>query len=214
MSCVPDRTIYRLLDMDSGWFELTPPTQGVTGFNSPGLRLSGTGAIECRGHERRIPPPRLAWDACRCEWLLVTPAPSRVMRLGPCDCEWQPLWSPRCTPFESRALDAIAAHDGHFALADHGRGEVLHFARRGAMFAGTTQVPAPRLLAYGPQGRLVVCCDGADDPGVRIALIDVRLRVERTHQVALPSGSRPIGLRVLGNEAWLLCRRAGQELRL
>ncbi|MEH2522004.1 phage tail-like protein [Bradyrhizobium sp. AZCC 1610] len=207
MSCVPDRTIYRLLDMDSGWFELTPLVQGVTGFNSPGgLCLSGTGAIECRGHERRIPPPRLAWDACRCEWLLVTPAPSRVIKLGPCDCDWQPMWSARCEPFEGSALDAIAAYDGHFAVADHARGAVLHFARRGAMFLGTTGLSAPRLLSYGMHGQLVVCCDEPDGT-VRIAVIDRRLRVERVFAVSLPSGSRLVGMRMLGNEAWLLYRQ-------
>lgn len=215
MSCVPEKTIYRLLDTDSGWFALAPPTQGLTGFNSPGgLRLLGTGTIDCLGHERRILPARLAWDACRCEWLLVTPAPSRVMKLGPCDCEWQSMWNAGCAPFESRALDAIAAHDGHFAVADHARGEVLHFARRGAMFLGTTQLPRPRLLAYGTQGRLVVCCDGADDTGISITVIDARLRIDRTHLVSLPSGSRPVGMRMLGKDAWLLCRRAAQEFRL
>ncbi|MGT2476687.1 phage tail protein [Paraburkholderia terrae] len=215
MSCIPDQTIYRLLDADSGWFELTSPTHGLTGFNSPaGLRLAGTGAIECRGHERRILPPRLTWDACRCEWLLVTPTPSRVMRLGTCDCEWQPLWSQHCAPFESITLDAIAAHDEHVALADHAHGVVLHFARRGPMFLGTTQVPAPRLLAYATQGRLIVCCDGPEAAGVSIAMIDTRLRVACMHQVGLPAESQPVGMRVLGNEAWLLCRRADQEFRL
>jgi phage tail-like protein len=215
MSCVPDKTIYRLLDGDSGWFELVPPTQGITGFNSPGgLRLLGTGAIECRGHERRIPPPRLAWDACRCEWLLVTPAPSRIMKLGPCDCDWQPLWSARCEPFETCSLDAIAAHAGHFAVADHARGAVLHFARRGAMFLGTTELPAPRLLAYDAHGRLVVCGDGSDQTSVQLAIIDTRLRVVNRFSVALPSGAAAVGMRVLGNEAWLLCRRDDQEFRL
>jgi phage tail-like protein len=212
MSCVPDQTIYRLLDSDSGWFERLP-TQGVTGFSSPGgLRLLGTGAIECRGHERRIPPPRLAWDACRCEWLLVTPAPSRVMLLAPCDREWRPLWSGGCDPFEGRTLDAIAAHDGHFAVADRAGGAVLHFARRGAMFLGTTPLRAPGLLAYDNRGRLIVCGDGADDSAVRIVVID--LRVQDTFTVALPSESRPVGLRMLGREAWLLCQRDAQEFRL
>jgi phage tail-like protein len=215
MSCVPDKTIYRLLDADSGWFARTPPTHGLTGFNSPGgLRLLGTGTIDCRSHEQRIPPARLAWDACRCEWLLVTLAPSRVMKLGPCDCEWQSMWNAGCAPFESCALDAIAAHDGRFAVADHARGQVLHFGRRGAIFLDTTQLPGPRLLAYGTQGRLVVCCDGADDTRISIAVIDARLRVERTHRVSLPSGSRPVGMRMLGKDAWLLCRRAAQEFRL
>ena len=215
MSCIPDKTIYRLLDADSGWFARDALTQGITGFTSPdGLRLLGTGAIDCRGHERRIPPPRLAWDACRCEWLLVTPAPSRVMKLGPCDCDWQPLWSADGDPLESRALDAIAAHDGRFAVADRARGNVRHFARRGAMLLGTTALPSPRLLAYAAHGDLVVCCDGADDTAVRVAVIDARLLVRHAFTVALPSGSRPAGMRMQGNEAWLLCRRGEQEFRL
>lgn len=215
MSCVPDKTIYRLLDSDSGWFELQPVTHDITGFSSPaGLRLLGTGAIECREHDRRIPPPRLAWDACRCEWLLVTPAPSRVMKLGACDCEWQPLWTSHCEPFESHLLDSIAAHDGHFAVADRVRGEVLHFARRGASFRGTTALPAPRMLAYSTQGDLVVCCDGPDDTTVRIAVIDRRLLLRHVFTVSLPAGSHPVGVRMLGNEAWLLCRGDKQEFHL
>ncbi len=215
MSCVPDKTIYRLLDADSGWFERLPQTHGITGFNSPaGLRLLSTGAIECRAHERLVPPPRLAWDSCRCEWMLVTPAPSRVLTLGPCDCEWQPLWDGRCEPFEGRTLDAIAAHGGRFAVADSAGGAVLHFARRGAMLLGTTELPAPRLLAYDARGGLVACCDGPDDTAVRIAVIDARLRVQHTFTVTLPSASRPAGLRMLGQDAWLLCRRDEQEFHL
>src|SRR5262249_49048196 len=73
-------------------------------------------------------------------------------------------------------------------------------------FLGTTRLPAPRLLSYGMDGRLVACCDGPDGT-VQIAVFDQRLRVERMFSVSLPSNSRLGGMRMLRKEAWLLCRR-------
>lgn len=215
MSCVPDRAIYRLLDHFSGWFESVADTVGIAGFQSPaGLRLEATGSLDCAGLERRIPPARLAWDGCRCEWLLVTPAPSRVLVLGPCNDKWQPLWDRREDPLAGRALDTIATFGGRFAVADAAAGEVLQFARRGARLLGRTPVNAPALLAYRQDGSLVVCGAAGNAESVILTLIGTRLLVSRRLEVNLPAGARPVGLRVRRGEAWLLCEQAPRDFKL
>lgn len=203
MTCIPDKPVYRLLDANVGWSPLT--TSGLTGLRSPnGLRLEPTGNVPCTWMSRFV-PPRLAWDCEVCEFLLVTPAPSRVLRLGRCDCCWRALWPSGCQPIELGELTAIASHDDRFAIADRTYGVVHHFAKRGGRHLGDTPIQGALALAYDADGTLIVVCEpAAAGQPVSIVCIDRQLRSVRRHPLAPGIGGPLIAARVHDHALWII----------
>ena len=218
MSCVPDQATYRLLDCFAGWFE-APTTNGLVGFRSPkGLRLASTGAIDPDAWPARLTPPRLAWNCQRCEWLLVTPEPSRILVLGPCDCDWRPLFGDDCntggpcSPIELCDGVAVACHADLVAVAD-AVGWVHHFDLGGRRLRGDTAAARPLALAYAPRGELVVV-SAADERHVWVHMIDRSLR-RVSESGPFPLHGRLLAIRVdRARTLWMAVERAPGDVRI
>jgi len=103
MSCIPEPVVFRLLDGIVGWDVRS--AVGLDGLDdaAAGIVLATTSpdAVDPASLLPWLPPARLAPGCGRCAWWLVTPVPSRLLRLscgarpGP-SFPWTacPTWSP------------------------------------------------------------------------------------------------------------------------
>src|SRR6476661_3123059 len=84
MSCVAEPVIFRLLDGIVGWDPLD--ATGLEGLDeaSGGIALArlSANAVDPSALLPFLPPARLAAGCGRCEWYLVTPKPTRLLRLA------------------------------------------------------------------------------------------------------------------------------------
>jgi phage tail-like protein len=179
MSCQPDKTIYRLLDAFAGWDEDATQCAGVVGFQSPrGLRLKSTGNVDPGVWTTLFLPPRLAWSCRRCEWLLATPEPARLLALGQCRIKFELLWDPACAPVTETSFLAVASRAGHVALASADGSRILHFDDDGRRLRGTTSASNLVALAYTPNNVLVAACQDPDST-LSFLTVDDQLRESR-----------------------------------
>lgn len=171
MSCVAEPMIFRLLDGIVGWDPLD--STGLEGLDdiAGGVALArlSPNAIDPSMLLPYLPPARLAQGCGKCAWYLVTPVPSRLLRL---ECGVEP---PPCEPpFPcNRAFVpipcladlgdgvAVAARRHFVAVSDRGTNEVRIFAASGAERLAVIAVDVPGPLAFSPRGGLFVASGAA-----------------------------------------------------
>jgi hypothetical protein len=140
MSCAAEPATFRLLDGVVGW-DILDGT-GLEGFDDlrAGVALArvSPGAVDPSALLPYLPPARLAPGCGKCAWYLVTPAPSRLLRLQcgvaappcqdayPCGEAFVPI---RCLPDLVDGV-AVAARRHHVAVSDRGAAKRACSARR------------------------------------------------------------------------------------
>lgn len=161
MSCGPDRATFRLLDAFLGWDDADP--ENIVGLHDPaGLHLARVkpDALTDAEIAPYLLPPRLARGCGPCDWYLLTPAPSRLMRRGPCFPEWVSLWDADCCdPSQFVAPVAVAARDHRLAVADPGAGRIWIWDREGDRLSAEINVAHVSAIAFAPWGELLVATD-------------------------------------------------------
>ncbi|WP_411574948.1 phage tail protein [Streptomyces fradiae] len=170
MTCGPHPATFRLLDGYVGWDETPagtePGTGGVTGFDDPdGIRLAPAGAgPEGLARSRLLPwfpDPRLAPGCGTRPWYLLVPEERRLLRRGPCDGAFTPVWPPPCDPAALRAPVSVAARGRRLAVVDSDR--VLVWDGGGARLAGVVRARGARLAALGGGDEVLVASRGGTD---------------------------------------------------
>lgn len=157
MSCGPERAKFRLLDRFVGWD--CDIAQDLAGFaDEAGITLEriGAGALTEHALEPYLFPPRLARGCGRCDWYLLTPVPSRILRKDACTSGWTPLWTLECDPRLLVDPVAIAAHGHRLAVLDRGAREVFVWSHDGARTAGRIPAAGAASIAFAPWGELLV----------------------------------------------------------
>lgn len=169
MSCAAEPVIFRLLDGIVGWdpFDST----GLEGLDDSrdGVSLArlASNAVDPSMLLPYLPPARLAAGCGKCAWYLVTPRPSRLLRLAcgvpPTPCEDPYPCAEAFVPVSCLAdLDdgvAVAARRHYVAISDRGAGEVRIFGASGAELLAVIPISRPGALAFSPRGELFVATD-------------------------------------------------------
>jgi phage tail-like protein len=166
MSCAAEPVIFRLLDGIVGWDPLD--ATGLEGLDDvrDGVSLArvSANAVDPSMLLPFLPPARLAPGCGKCAWYLITPKPSRLLRLEcgvnapPCEepypcCEaFVPI---PCLPDPADGV-AVAARRHYVAVGDRGAGEVRIFAASGVELLAVIPVGEPGALAFSPHGELFV----------------------------------------------------------
>ncbi len=172
MTCGGETSIFRLLDAIVGWDADPAPdcAKGLTGLDDSGgitLAPDDPGAVGSSGLDHYLPPPWLAPGCGPCEWYLATPArghhkrhASRLLRLGACSCDWQPVWDEHCTALPDADITAIAASGHRIAVADRARASIILIDGSGDRVAATIPLADVMAMTFAPGGTLVVAQRG------------------------------------------------------
>lgn len=205
MSCGPSEGKFRLLDAYVGWSEAGVPVH-LCGLDDPaGLHLCaedpdavGAGVWE------HLLPPRLARGCGACDWYLLTPEPSRLLRHGACSPEWQTLWAASCdAQLPSNPL-AVAAHGHQLAVA--GAGRILAWSRDGASLQSDIAFHGVCAIGFTACGELLAAGAG------------VLKRFDRSGNARGPAVALPGDAYVVAGDpaggVWLVTREAGGALHL
>ncbi len=180
MSCIPEPVIFRLLDGLVGWDPLD--ATGLAGLDdTPAgivLATASPEAVDPASLLPMLPPARLATGCGRCAWWLVTPAPSRLLRLacgvrpGPCEdpfpCNEAFVRVP-CLPDLVDGV-AVAARRHVVAVSDPGAAQVRILGASGEELLAIIPLAAPGPLAFSPQGDLLVATGSANPRLLRFSL--------------------------------------------
>lgn len=170
MTCGGGTSIFRLLDAIVGWDAGPTPdyTKGLTGLddgNGITLAPDDPGAVGTSGLDPYLPPPWLAPGCGPCEWYLATPASkrqaSRLLRLGACGCDWQPVWEAHCTALPDADITAIAASGHRIAVADRTSAGILLIEASGDRVAATIPLAGVVAMTFTSGGTLVVAQRGS-----------------------------------------------------
>jgi phage tail-like protein len=207
MSCGPTEGKFRLLDAYVGWSEAGAPPH-LCGLEDPrGLHLCAENPDAVgAGVWAYLLPPRLARGCGACDWYLLTPAPSRLLRRGACQRDWTPVWTPACDAHLLVDAVAVAAHEHQIAVADPGAGRIWVWNRDGAALQG--EIPFAGVSAVG----FTICGDLLAAGGGVLQRFD-RSATARGAPIPLPGAAYVVA----GDHAgglWLLTREAGGALRL
>jgi phage tail-like protein len=180
VSCLPEPVVFRLLDGIVGWDAVD--ASGLAGLDDTlaGVILASADpdAIDPASLLPMLPPARLAPGCGRCAWWLVTPVPSRLLRLacgvrpGPCDdpfpCNEAFVVVP-CLP-DLVAGVAVAARRHLVAVSDGGASEVRILGASGAELLAVIPLAAPGALAFCAHGELLVAAGGTRPRLLRFSL--------------------------------------------
>jgi phage tail-like protein len=166
VSCKAEPPIFRLLDGMVGWDPLD--TSGLEGLDEAdgGVALArlSPGAVDPSDLLPFLPPARLARGCGKCAWYLVTPVPSRLLRLEcgvaapPCEPPY-----PCCEAFtripclpDFRDGTAVAARRHTVAVSDGGAGVVHIYTASGEEPGAVAPLADPGPLALSPWGDVLV----------------------------------------------------------
>jgi phage tail-like protein len=198
MSCIPEPVVFRLLDGIVGWDVRS--AVGLDGLDdaAAGIVLATTSpdAVDPASLLPWLPPARLAPGCGRCAWWLVTPVPSRLLRLscgarpGPCDDPYpcaEAFVPVDCLP-DLVAGVAVAARRHLVALSDAGAGQVRILGASGAELLAVIPLAAPGPLAFSPHGDLLVAAGGSNARLLRFSLAGAPLG-ERPEPIPLAGAS-------------------------
>jgi phage tail-like protein len=164
-------SIFRLLDGIVGWDPLD--FTGLEGLDDilGGVALArlSPNAVDPSSLLPYMPPARLARGCGKCEWYLMTPVPSRLLRLEcgvappPCDAPYPCGEAFVPLPCLAGFLDgvAVAARRNFVAISDRGAGEVRIYAASGEELLAVILVDEPGPLAFSPRSELFVAAGGA-----------------------------------------------------
>jgi phage tail-like protein len=180
MSCLAEPVVFRLLDGIVGWDPLD--STGLEGLDEVrgGVALArvSPNAVDPSMLLPFLPPARLAPGCGKCRWYLVTPPPSRLLRLE-CGVELPPCEGPYpcgeafvpipCLP-DLREGVAVAARRHLVATSDRGASEVRIFGASGAELLAVIPLADPGALAFSPRGELVVAAGGPAPRLLRFSL--------------------------------------------
>jgi phage tail-like protein len=159
MSCPPAEPVFRLLDAYVGWDALAGwAVEGITGLEAPlGLTLAGPPASAASEAEVAglLPHPRLARGDDCCTLFLAPRRPGPLLRRGGCEACFEPFWSGPY-PDGGTAPVAVAAGQGRLAVADREQGTVWLLRQATGQLLAAIAVEEPRLLAFTPDGDLLV----------------------------------------------------------
>ena len=207
MSCGAGKANFRLLDFYVGWDATDPDTSNLTGFDDPnGIRLAlfYPGAVDPSQILAYLPPARLARGCGACEWYLIKPPKSMLLRRDDCN-PWGPVWSPCCQPAPFVDAVAVAAWRRWIAVADAGANQVLLWAGSGAKLLAEIAVDQPGPLAFTPRGELLITSatssqvarygpDGIARGFLRATLPDrvIRIAVDAKNGVWIVTGNQPV----------------------
>jgi phage tail-like protein len=180
MSCLAEPVIFRLLDGITGWDPLD--STGLEGLDDirDGLVLArvSPNAVDPSMLLPYMPPARLANGCGKCAWYLVTPMPSRLLRLAcgvkppactepyPCNQAFVPI--PCLEDFADGV--AVAAWRHLVAVSDRGAGVVRIFSASGAELLATIAIDEPGALTFTTCGELIVAVGGATPKLLRCSL--------------------------------------------
>ncbi|CAB3778776.1 hypothetical protein LMG28614_00727 [Paraburkholderia ultramafica] len=169
MSCGASVATFRLLDALVGWDPGAGPDDvtGIAGLDDlSGFTLAPVdpGAADESSVSPFLPAPWLAPGCGLCEWYLATPAAqergrpilwSRLLRLDPCGCDWEPVWPPGCNPLPNADIAAIAVSDHRIAVADRASDSIALLEGRGTR---VTRIPCSgvTVMAFGVARALLV----------------------------------------------------------
>ncbi|HEY6176595.1 MAG TPA: phage tail protein [Kofleriaceae bacterium] len=170
MSCAAEPMVFRLLDGIVGWDPLD--YTGLEGLDDiiDGVALArlSPNAIDPAQLLPWLPPARIAQGCGKCAWYLVTPVPSRLLRLEcgvtppPCSDPYpcnRAFVSIDCMP-DLRDAVAVAARRHLVAVSDKGAHEVRIFGASGAELLAVIPMAEPGALAFSPHGGLYVAAGG------------------------------------------------------
>lgn len=165
MSCTPGNPTFRLLNAYVGWdADDTDGTRNLIGLDDPeGLQLAlkNPDEIDQADLLAYFPPPRLARGCGPCEWYLVTPPPSRLLRLDRCSGRWLPGWNDSCDLKFLREAIAVTTVGHRLAVADRAAGIVWIWAGEGERISASINVPQAGPIAFLPHGELLVTVEGS-----------------------------------------------------
>jgi phage tail-like protein len=223
MSCPTRPATFRLLDGLVGW-DVHDGT-GLEGLDSVagGVTLARLTPHAVSPAELLpfLPPAQLAAGCGKCAWYLVTPPPSRLLRLV-CGADPEPCQPrPPCglsfvaVPCLDAAVDAVAvaARRHLVALSDAGAGEVRVHGASGQERLAVIPVADAGPLAFTPWGELLVST-GGHHPGLfRYAIGGEPLGRWRA---PLPAGTHAIDRLGVGSDCtlWIVARDADGTLSL
>jgi phage tail-like protein len=165
MSCVTDRSTFRLLDAWVGWDVAS--AEALVGLDDPeGLRLASVASELSPGAiAKALPPARLARGCSPCEWYLVTPCPpaSRLLRISECTDGFEAVSPAKCCSGETvlRSAVAVASAGDRVAVSDPAAGSVFLFGEGGHRLLATLVFAAPGPLTHAPWGEWLVVDTGA-----------------------------------------------------
>jgi hypothetical protein len=161
MSCGPTAGKFRLLDFWVGWSEASAPVNLCGLDDEDGLHLCAedSDTVGAAVWDYLL-PPRLARGCGHCDWYLLTPGPSRLLRRGACSPAWQPLWTPACDAARMVRPAAIAAHQHQLAVADPGAGVILVWNRDGAVLQAEIAFPDATAVGFTVCGDLLAAGGG------------------------------------------------------
>lgn len=223
MSCLAEPVIFRLLDGVVGWDPLD--AAGLEGLDdvAGGVALArlSPNAVDPSMLLPFLPPPRLAPGCGPCAWYLVTPVPSRLLRLAcgvtappceepyPCGEAFVPI---PCLPDLTDGV-AVAARRHLVAVADRGAGEVRVFSASGAELLAVIPVVEPRALAFSPRGELVVATGDQQSRLLRFSYSGAALG---EWPAPLPATGGPVNRLAFAKDCslWLVMTAAGGALSL
>jgi phage tail-like protein len=165
MSCGAGTPTFRLLDAYVGWdtAEVTPNADSIIGWNDPGgiqLAPEAADAIDPNQLVQYIPPPRLARSCDPCEWYLITPQPSRLMKRNPCSGCWEPAWDEPCDPKVFVNPTAVAVRGRYLAISDLDANSVWIRTRGGERLTASIHIGRPGAMAFTSWGELLVVSRG------------------------------------------------------
>jgi phage tail-like protein len=164
MSCGCGTSLFRLLDPIVGWdlALAADSAKGLTGLDDmDGITLAelDPGAVSGGDIDPYLTPPWLAKGCGPCEWYLVTRT-SRLLRLGDCACDWQPVWSERCNPLPEARIAAVAVQGHRIAVADDDG--ITLFESSGDYVAARIGIGKVSALTFAPNGTVIVAQEGRD----------------------------------------------------
>lgn len=178
MSCTAGTPIFRLLDAYVGWDAGTvgPNTGSLIGFDDPnGIRLAPEAADAIDSNEllKYLPPPRLTGSCDPCEWYLITPRPSRLLKRDACSGCWEPVWENVCDPKIFINPTAIASRGRYLAVSDLDANSIWIWTRGGERVVASIRIGRPGPMAFTTWGELLVVSRGKrifrfDNAGARL----------------------------------------------
>ena len=161
MSCTAGTPTFRLLDAYVGWGAGTvgPNTGSLIGFDDPsGIRLApeAADAIDPNHLLNYLPPPRLSGSCDPCEWYLITPRPSLLLKRDACSGCWEPVWDDVCDPKSFVNPTAVASKGRYLAVSDLDANNVWVWTRGGERVVASIHIGRPGPMAFTAWGELLV----------------------------------------------------------
>lgn len=217
MTCGANTPTFRLLDPYVGW-----DAQALNGSLNLSIRNDPSGFLrldlitpEAEDESailRYLPPPRLARSCEPCEWYLVTPKPSRLLRLDRCSGIWLPVWSKICDPGLLCEAVAIAIKGRYLAVADSHADKVLIWAGGGVRLEAEIEIEAPGPIAFSCQGELIAVSRKSQN----LICLSLDGQIRKTPDLQLPESADTIERLAVGKDGsiWLQSRSGNGVLQL